>query len=206
MTEKKKPEIRFKGFTEDWEQRKVSDLGEVITGSTPSTVHEEYYSEDGIPWVTPTDISENIVYNTPRKLSTEGQKVGRVVPKDTILVTCIASIGKNTMLGVMGSFNQQINGLIPNLENYNPYFLFTESALWSEKMKRQAAAGTMQIVNKTEFSELITMVPRLEEQKKIGEYFRNLDHLITLHQRKPFCDKMEVFLYVKRIEENGVVL
>ena len=49
MTEKKKPEIRFKGFTEDWEQRKVSDLGEVITGSTPSTVHEEYYSEDGIP-------------------------------------------------------------------------------------------------------------------------------------------------------------
>ena len=51
-------------------------------------------------------------------------------------------------------------------------------------MKRQAAAGTMQIVNKTEFSEIITMVPDLEEQKKIGEYFSNLDYLITLHQQK----------------------
>ena len=88
------------------------------------------------------------------------------------------------MLGTMGSFNQQINGLITDFEKHNPYFLFTESALWSEKMKRQAAAGTMQIVNKTEFSEIITMVPDLEEQKKIGEYFSNLDYLITLHQQK----------------------
>ena len=182
----KKPEIRFSGFTDDWEQRKLENLGEIVTGSTPSTSKEEYYSEDGIPWVTPTDISENIVYDTPRKLSKEGQKVGRVVPKDTILVTCIASIGKNTMLGTTGSFNQQINGLVPDFDKYNPYFLFTESALWSEKMKKQAAAGTMQIVNKTEFSELDTMVPKLEEQEKIGTYFRNLDNLITLHQRK--CD------------------
>ena len=164
----------------------MENLGEIVTGSTPSTSKEEYYSEDGIPWVTPTDISENIVYDTPRKLSKEGQKVGRVVPKDTILVTCIASIGKNTMLGTTGSFNQQINGLVPDFDKYNPYFLFTESALWSEKMKKQAAAGTIQIVNKTEFSELDTMVPKLEEQEKIGTYFRNLDNLITLHQRKHF--------------------
>lgn len=167
-----------------WEQRKLGELGEVVTGSTPSTSHDEYYSDFGIPWVTPTDITENVVYHTPKKLSEEGQKVGRVVPKDTILVTCIASIGKNTMLGTMGSFNQQINGLVPNLEKHNPYFLFAESALWSEKMKRQAAAGTMQIVSKTEFSELNTMVPKLEEQEKIGTYFRNLDRLITLHQYK----------------------
>ena len=50
-------------------------------------------------------------------------------------------------------------------------------------MKRMAAAGTMQIVNKTEFSELTTMVPKLEEQKKIGQYFHTIGHLITLHQR-----------------------
>lgn len=57
---------------------------------------------------------------------------------------------------------------------------------WSDKMKHMAASGTMQIVNKKEFSELLTMVPKLEEQKKIGTYFRNLDHLITLHQREQF--------------------
>ena len=178
------PEIRFAGFTDAWEQRKLGELGEVITGSTPSTSHEEYYSADGIPWVTPTDITENVIYDTPRKLSDEGQKVGRVVPKGTILVTCIASIGKNTILGTTGSFNQQINGLVPDFNKFVPYFLFTESTLWSEKMKRQAAAGTMQIVNKTEFSELETSVPNYKEQEKIGTFFSNLDTLITLHQRK----------------------
>ena len=62
--------------------------------------------------------------------------------------------------------------------------MLTESENWSDKMKRMAASGTMQIVNKTEFSELLTMVPKLEEQKKIGTYFRNLDNLITLQQRE----------------------
>lgn len=179
----KVPKIRFKGFTDDWEQRKLGELGEIMTGSTPSTSNSEYYSEDGIPWVTPTDINSQTISDTPRKLSEEGMKVGRVVPANTILCTCIASIGKNTLLTVKGSFNQQINCLTPNEYN-DAYFLLTESVFWSNIMKRMAAAGTMQIVNKTEFSELTTTVPKIEEQKKIGQYFRALDHLITLHQRK----------------------
>ena len=179
----KKPEIRFEGFTDDWEQRKLGELGEIMTGSTPSTLKAEYYSEDGIPWVTPTDINARTISDTPRKLSEKGATVGRVAPANTILCTCIASIGKNTLLTVKGSFNQQINSLTPNDEN-DAYFLLTESEIWSNKMKLMAASGTMLIVNKTEFSELLTMVPKLTEQKKIGDYFRHLDHLITLHQRK----------------------
>ena len=154
-----------------------------MTGSTPSTTKSEYYSDDGLPWVTPTDIESNIVSDSPRKLSEEGVKVARVVPANTILCTCIASIGKNALLTVKGSFNQQINSLTPNAEN-DPYFLLTESEIWSNHMKRMAASGTMQIVNKTEFSELLTMVPKYDEQKKIGAYFRDLDNLITLHQRE----------------------
>ena len=115
-------------------------------------------------------------------MSDLGQQVGRVVPKNTILVTCIASIGKNTMLGNTGSFNQQINGLTPNENECDPYFLLTESALWSAKMKSSAAAGTMQIVNRTEFSELKTWLPSLIEQQAISDFFRQLDNLITLHQ------------------------
>ena len=171
--------------TSVWEQRKLGELGEILTGSTPSTSNSAYYSEDGIPWVTPTDINELTISDTPRKLSEEGAKVGRVVPANTILCTCIASIGKNALLTVKGSFNQQINSLTPSAGN-DAYFLLTESELWSNKMKRMAASGTMQIVNKTEFSELDTLVPSTDEQKKIGSYFRNLDHLITLHQRKPY--------------------
>lgn len=183
MNEKKAPEIRFKGFEDDWEQRKLQELGTIVTGSTPSASNSDYYSEDGLPWVTPTDIESNIIADTPKKLSKEGAKVGRVVPANTILCTCIASIGKNALLTVKGSFNQQINGLTPNCDNY-PYFLLTESELWSDHMKHMAASGTMQIVNKAEFSELLTMVPKYDEQKKIGSYFRDIDNLITLHQRK----------------------
>ena len=178
------PEIRFKGFTDPWEQRKLGELGTITTGSTPSTSIPDYYSDDGIVWVTPTDICENITFESARKLSDLGQQVGRVVPKNTILVTCIASIGKNTMLGNTGSFNQQINGLTPNEKECDPYFLLTESALWSAKMKSSAAAGTMQIVNRTEFSELKTWLPNLIEQQAISDFFRQLDNLITLHQRE----------------------
>ena len=173
-----------KRTTSSWEQRKLGELGKITTGSTPSTSIPDYYSDDGIVWVTPTDICENITFESARKLSDLGQQVGRVVPKNTILVTCIASIGKNTMLGNTGSFNQQINGLTPNENESDPYFLLTESALWSAKMKSSAATGTMQIVNRTEFSELKTWLPSLIEQQAISDFFRQLDYLITLHQRK----------------------
>ena len=106
----KVPALRFAGFSSEWEERKLEEIGTIVTGSTPSTDISEYYSSDGIPWVTPTDILENITYNTTKKLSDKGQKVGRIVPPNSILVTCIASIGKNTMLGTVGSCNQQING------------------------------------------------------------------------------------------------
>ena len=191
-----------------WEQRKLGELGTITTGSTPSTAIPDYYSDDGIVWVTPTDICENITFESTRKLSDLGQQVGRVVPKNTILVTCIASIGKNTMLGSTGSFNQQINGLTPNENECDPYFLLTESALWSAKMKSSAAAGTMQIVNRTEFSELKTWLPSLIEQKAISDFFRQLDYLITLHQReleklqnikKSMLEKM----FVQEEKKNG---
>ena len=180
----REPRCFLGSFDFSWEQRKLGELGTITTGNTPSTSIPDYYSDDGIVWVTPTDICENITFESARKLSDLGQQVGRVVPKNTILVTCIASIGKNTMLGNTGSFNQQINGLTPNENKYDPYFLLTESALWSAKMKGSAAAGTMQIVNRTEFSELKTWLPSLIEQQAIGAFFKQLDHLITLHQRK----------------------
>ena len=180
----REPRCFLGSFDFSWEQRKLGELGTITTGSTPSTSIPDYYSDDGIVWVTPTDICENITFESARKLSDLGQQVSRVVPKNTILVTCIASIGKNTMLGNTGSFNQQINGLTPNENECDPYFLLTESALWSAKMKSSAAAGTMQIVNRTEFSELKTWLPSLIEQQAISDFFRQLDNLITLHQRK----------------------
>ena len=183
----KTPKIRFSGFTKDWEQRKLGEIGIIITGSTPSTSIKYYYtdnSDEGIVWVTPTDIINNITVESEKRLTSLGQKVAHIVPKNTILVTCIASIGKNTMLIDRGSFNQQINGLIPYENKYEPYFLLTESFIWSNKMKSSAPAGTMQIVNRKEFSEIDADIPDKSEQNSVGAFFRTLDHLITLHQSK----------------------
>ena len=206
MNSELKPKIRFKGFTDDWEQRKLKDIGEILTGSTPSTSHEEYYSSDGMLWVTPTDINSNIIKTTARRLSIKGEKVARIVPKNTILVTCIASIGKNALVLEKSSFNQQINSLTP-FDKYNPYFLLTDSVLWSNTMKQQGAAGMMQIVNKNEFSEIETNIPSEEEQNKIGNLYKQIDNLITLHQRK--CDKLvelKKSLLEKMFPQNNSVI
>ncbi|HFI0232211.1 TPA: restriction endonuclease subunit S, partial [Streptococcus suis] len=143
-----KPALRFQGFEDDWEVKRISDIGDIVTGNTPSTSNEDYYSNEGMMWVTPTDIDGLIITDTNKKLSPEGEKVSRIVPANSILVTCIASIGKNTLLLEAGSFNQQINAVVPNQSLYHSYFLLTQSYFWSESMKRIAPAATMQIINK----------------------------------------------------------
>lgn len=187
--ESDRPALRFKGFEEEWEEKKLGELGQIVTGSTPPTSLPEYYAKDGVLWVTPTDICEIITFDSAKKLSSLGEEVCQVVPKGTILVTCIASIGKNTLLGERGGFNQQINGLTPDMNLYDPYFLLTESTLWSELMKKSAPSGTMQIINRTEFSEIQTLVPSYSEQKLIGAFFSHLDLLLSLNRQK--LEKLE---------------
>ena len=179
----KTPKIRFKNFSDEWVESRLGELGNILTGSTPPTNISELYDNNGIPWVTPTDITSNLISKTCKRLSKKGELVSRIVPSKTILVTCIASIGKNAMLLTRGSFNQQINSLTVN-DNNDPYFLLTQSSLWSEQMKKQAAQATMQIVNKTEFSNIKAYIPNLTEQEKIGAFFSKLDKLISLHQSK----------------------
>ena len=181
---KKSPQLRFEGFTDDWEERKLKELGEIQTGNTPPTSDSDNYSLDGVPWVTPTDIKSLVISNTAKKLSQVGVTKARIAKAGSILVTSIASIGKNTLLRMDAGFNQQINSLTPTSEN-DSYFLLTQSEKWSEKMKQTAASATMQIVNKTDFSNISTYVPvHKEEQEKIGLFFKQLDNTITLHQRK----------------------
>ncbi|MCE2323458.1 restriction endonuclease subunit S [Streptococcus thermophilus] len=184
MMSKKVPELRFKGFTDDWEERKLKELGDIQTGNTPPTSDSDNYSLDGVLWVTPTDIKSLVISNTAKKLSQVGVTKARIAKAGSILVTSIASIGKNTLLRMDAGFNQQINSLTPTSEN-DSYFLLTQSEKWSEKMKQIAASATMQIVNKTEFSNISTYVPiHKEEQQKIGSFFKQLDDNIALHQRK----------------------
>lgn len=176
----------------------MAEIGTIATGNTPKTDVKAFYSESGTPWITPSDIKDGKVYKPSRYLSPEGIKTARLMPAGSILVTCIASIGKNTLLTEESAFNQQINGLTPSKLS-DSYFLFTDSSQWSEKMKRIAAAQTMQIINKSEFSHLETMIPSFPEQQMVGKFFYNVDNLITLHQRyrappSSFCVKLSVYV------------
>lgn len=196
--DQKVPRLRFTHFSSDWEQRKLGELGEIQTGNTPSTNDIKNYDDDGTLWVTPTDIKSLITLNTAKKLSTEGARKARIAKAGSILVTSIASIGKNTLATKDVGFNQQINSLTPFSEN-DSYFLLTQSEIWSKKMKRSASSGTMQIVNKSEFSNITTLVPKFEEQKKIGNFFKQIDDTIALHQKKISTLQETKKLYLQKL-------
>lgn len=184
-----KPKRRFKGFTGAWEQRKLESLGKIITGNTPSTLKKEYWStnSEGVVWITPTDINSVKTDWSERLLTEEGASQARIVPANSILVTCIASIGKNTINTVEAAFNQQINALVPHLSN--SYFILTMLNNMESAFKRVAGTSATSIINKKEFGQLSALLPRVEEQNKIGEIFELIDKSITLHQRK--LDKLK---------------
>lgn len=176
------PELRFPGFTDAWEQCKLESLGKIITGNTPSTLKKEYWSanSEGVVWITPTDINSVKTDCSERLLTEEGASQARIVPANSILVTCIASIGKNTINTVEAAFNQQINALVPHLSN--SYFILTMLNNMESAFKRVAGTSATSIINKKEFGQLSALLPSVEEQNKIGEIFELIDKSITLHQ------------------------
>lgn len=173
------PVLRFSGFSGEWEEKRLGETGEIVTGTTPSTEKKEYYGGK-IPWITPTDITENRDIHTSEKLLTEkGLKKGRKIPKGSLLVTCIASIGKNAILRIDGSCNQQINAIIPNAGN-DVDFLYYLLERKRNVLIRFAGAGGMQMLNKKDFSNISFLFSSVSEQKKIAEFLGLVDEWIEM--------------------------
>ena len=108
---------RLPGFSGEWTLKRTCELGEIVTGNTPSTTMAHYWGGD-FPWITPTDISIcRDMFESSRLITIEGLQSIRRLPANTVLVTCIASIGKNAILRVEGACNQQINAVIPSQKN-----------------------------------------------------------------------------------------
>jgi len=165
---------RLQGFSGEWVEKRVSGFGDVITGSTPSTSMDEYWN-GGIPWVTPTDITDKKdIYTTERMITVEGLSVIRRLPADTLLITCIASIGKNVVLRNIGASNQQINAIIPNAYNDVDflYYLFEMNKLY---MLGKAGQTATNIISKQDFSELSFIVPEKTEQTAIATILSDMD-------------------------------
>ena len=187
-----KPEIRFKGYTEEWEQRKLGELAEIVGGGTPSTSVDSYWDGD-IDWYAPAEIGEQIyLKSSQRKITEEGlnKSSAKVLPVGTVLFTSRAGIGKTAILLKEGCTNQGFQSIVPNKDKLDSYFIFTRS----EELKRYGetvgAGSTFVEVSGKQLANMELMMPTtMDEQQKIGEYFSNLNNLITLHQRK--CDEVK---------------
>ena len=187
----KVPEIRFSGFTDDWEQRKLGELAEIVGGGTPSTSVDSYWDGD-IDWYAPAEIGEQIyLKSSQRKITEEGlnKSSAKVLPVGTVLFTSRAGIGKTAILLKEGCTNQGFQSIVPNKNKLDSYFIFTRS----EELKRYGetvgAGSTFVEVSGKQMANMELMMPTtMDEQQKIGEYFSNLDNLITLHQQK--CDEL----------------
>ena len=184
------PEARFKGFEDEWMEVAISKIGTIITGNTPSTKNESFWNGNNI-WVTPTDIKQKYISNSERKLTDDGLKKSRKLPANTLLITCIASIGKNAILKCEGACNQQINAIIPN-KNYNVDFLYYLFENEKSYLKFKAPQSVIKIMSKSEFSKLVFKFPLLEEQEKIGGYLSLLDKEIdNLKKQKELIKEMK---------------
>lgn len=185
MNKNNKPKIRFKGFTDVWEQRKVSEIGNVVTGSTPKTSISDNYGGEFL-FVSPADIQGNrYVDETITTLTQKGFDQGRKIrAKASLFVSIGSTIGKVAQTRQETTTNQQINAVEP-YDNFDDDFIFTSLENISGSIKAIASNQAVPIVNKTTFGETDIQVPsELTEQQKIGIYFKNLDNIITLHQRK----------------------
>lgn len=166
--------INNKYIPEEWTYCKLGDIATIVTGKTPPTDKVENYGDE-YPWVTPTDISENReIYITERSLSKYGFENNVILPKDTLLVTCIASIGKNTILKKQGSCNQQINALLPN-EKYNTEFMYYWIEHNTKLLNKYSSKTAVPILNKTKFENIQIALPPIEDQKEIAKVLVELD-------------------------------
>ena len=201
----KSPKIRFKGFDGDWEQRKVSEIGNIVTGSTPKTSISDNYGGEFL-FVSPADIQENrYVDETITTLTKKGFDQGRKIrEKASLFVSIGSTIGKVAQTSQESTTNQQINAVEP-YDNFDDDFIFTSLENISGSIKAIASNQAVPIVNKTTFGQTEIQVPsELAEQQKIGAYFRKLDHLITLHQKK--CEQLTIlkkYMLQKMFPQNG---
>ncbi|HAU1248375.1 TPA: restriction endonuclease subunit S [Legionella pneumophila] len=164
---------RFSEFQEAWRVKTVSDFGHVVTGNTPSKTIKKNYG-DSICWATAEDFKSKYINDTRIKLSQEGALRARVLPAGSVLITCIASIGKNAIASTTLATNQQINAVIINTENSNEYFYYL---MEFHKKELIALAGTtaVPILNKASFQKIKVSVPSFEEQRKIASLLSTVD-------------------------------
>ncbi|ENQ5154479.1 restriction endonuclease subunit S [Campylobacter jejuni] len=169
-----------------WEVKTLSEIGEIITGSTPSKSNVEFYGKD-YPFFKPSDFEQGyFLENAGDNLSKLGFGKARQLPPKTILVVCIGSLGKVALTRVIGSCNQQINAIIPHKNIISEYiYYYCISSKFQSILFSKAPQTTLAIFNKTEFSKLEIIYPKdIKKQERIvgilDESFAKIDESIKI--------------------------
>lgn len=160
------------GVPEEWKKQRISSLGEIITGKTPSTANEQYYGGN-IPFVKIPDM-HNCVYpiKTEVTLTVEGANTqkNKFIPKNSIMVSCIATVGLVNIAVEPCQTNQQINSIILNIEQ-DLYYVYSTMKRLKELLEGVGSNGaTMTNVNKTKFGNLEVLYPTEELRRSYFEF------------------------------------
>ena len=165
----------------------MGDIADIVGGGTPSTGNQSYWDGD-IDWYAPAEIADQIYANSSQKKITGlgyENSSAKMLPPGTVLFTSRAGIGKTAILTRKGCTNQGFQSIVPHRGELDSYFIFSRT----EELKRYGelvgAGSTFVEVSGKQMAVMeLMMPPTMREQQTIGGFFQQLDHLITLHQRK----------------------
>ena len=176
-------EIPFE-IPENWRWCRLGEIGNTITGSTPSKNHPEYFG-NYIDFLSPGDIQNSMITYGNKGLSEKGYKLARPTPAGTIIQVCIGgSIGKCAIVDREVTFNQQINSITPIKANVNFIYAVLSSEYFHKKITRNATGTATPIINKSSWEKLPIPLPPIEEQQRIVE---------KLNSILPLIDSMAVY-------------
>lgn len=185
-----------------WENVKLSEIGKIITGNTPKTSEPENYVSDDIPFIKPSDFSDDRleIGNTEFYIAEAARNKARIIAPETIVVTCIGIIGKTAIIANESAFNQQINAIEVNEKAHNRFVAYA-IASQREYLQEFANAAVVPILNKTDFSNIQIPLPPLFEQKKIAAILDKVTDLINL--RKKELEKLDLLVKSRFVEMFG---
>mgnify|MGYP000127642395 FL=1 len=180
------PEIRFAGFTDPWEQRKLGDVATIVGGGTPSTNNDAYWDGD-IDWYSPAELGEQVYADrSARRITQAGYDScsATLLPAGkTILFTSRAGIGNTAILRRSACTNQGFQSLVVN-DDTDVYFVYSMTDRIKNFAEQKASGSTFLEISGKGLAAGEFAFPSKDEQTAIGSMFKQLDHLITLHQRK----------------------
>ena len=177
----------FQVDVNDWEQRKLGEMANIVGGGTPSTGVSQYWDGD-IDWYAPAEIADQIYVDSSQRKITElgyNNSSAKILPPGTVLFTSRAGIGKTAILAREGCTNQGFQSIVPHKDELDSYFIFTRTEELKYFGETVGAGSTFVEVSGKQMANMELMMPKIfEEQKEIGVFFSKIDNLITLHQCK----------------------